>query len=141
MTKEEFVRIIKSLSHYSRHSWIDFEILPDIACSVLEEFPELDKEEALRALDSEVDDVWEPGFSDRVRKFFGPRFFIVKGKGGARRYWANNRKWNTSITDATRFDSGDEARNSFARECGAPPPEDAVLAVAYPEWTSCENLP
>ncbi len=141
MTTEEFIRVVKSLGHYDGHTWIDFEIMPGIVCSLLEEFTEIGREEALVALAAEGLDCWNERYAEKVRKYFGPRFFVVKGNGARRRYWSINREWKDSFSNATRFDSDDQARKTFARECGTSPGHDEVLAVAYPEWTSCENLP
>jgi len=151
MNADDMVRAIAVLSEtYGGHSWIDFDIVPGIAVALLEEFPNVDREEVLAKLDAVSPDGWKKGSTDRVRKHFGPRCFIIVEKGGLRRYWNSDRRaLFDQLEDATRFEDEEEAIQVSKREGGPVGSEDAqyldavvkIERIEYPEWSRCENLP
>lgn len=153
MTIDDFVRTVSALAaEYSDHTWIDFDIVPGIAITLLEEFPEIDREVALRRLNFEDPEGWRRSYAEEIQTYFGPRCFVVVEQGGRRRYWnSHSRELVERMEDAIRFDNEKSAAMASERECGPldgphkdPRYEGAFVTIErvdYPEWTKCENRP
>ena len=156
MDIESFVRVARALIYrYHGDTWIDYDIVPSMVITLLEEFPEIDRKAVLDHLDEDASESgWSSAHRKEVEDYFKPRFFVtVKNpENGNYLYWRS--EWRDLVPDrskATRFKTDEEARKAI-RECigmGVPLVDHGdyvkaatgpfeIVSIDYPAWIECE---
>lgn len=147
MTKDEFLKAIEALSlRYNDDTWIDYEIVPSLAITLLEAFPEIDRKDLLDTLQSRKPSWWNGDYSAEIEQYFSPRVVLKVETPDGDRYWDHEGdELVVDIKSASLFDDKEDAAEKYNRN-----PSDNAIAKAgcpmqvvelpYPDWKGSKRF-
>jgi hypothetical protein len=141
MTKEDFLKALEAIGEkYDDDTWIDYDIVPSLAITLFEAFPEVNRNEILDALKDLRPSWWDADRTAQVKLHFSSRTVVKVVTDEGIRYW--NCEWDELEIDpkhSSRFEDKDHVAEWFNKnhkenaiaKTGLP---FELLEVPYPAW-------